>query len=178
MPIKIIFTLLILHLTGFALVAQSPVVAFTSGYLTTSSAVGPYTNTPAPNSGTFSPCTSTVYNYSYSNGTNNTLKITGITTNGKSYSVAPATAYIRLRRVNNAGVTGKRSIIFLESTTGPTSGCPTSGRFDFKSAYQDVMEVFLNNTIINQGTDNIFTNVGNGDGNNNNIERMDFIVPG
>jgi hypothetical protein len=39
------------------------------------------------------------------------------------------------------------------------------------------MENFLNNNYINQGTDNIFTNAGNGDGNNNNIERVDILFP-
>ena len=157
--------------------SQSPIVALTSGYLSSSSGVAPYTTTPAPNSGTFSGCPTTNYSYSYSNGTSNILKLTGITTNGKSYSLANRPAVLKLRRVNNAGVTGQRSIVWLESTVAPTA-CPFSGRFDFKSPYTDVMETFLNNSIINQGTDNIFTNSSNSDGNNNNIERVDLIFPG
>ncbi len=31
--------------------------------------------------------------------------------------------------------------------------------------------------ILNQGTDNVFTNASNGDGNNNNIERVDVLFP-
>src|SRR4051812_11432807 len=143
--------------------SQSPIVAITSGYMSSSTAVLPYTATPAPNSGTFTGCPNTLYNYSYSNGASNALKLTGITTNGKSYSLANRPAVLKLRRVDNANVTGQRSIIFLESIVAPTA-CPFSGRFDFKSAYQDVMETFLNNSIINQGTDNIFTNSSNSDG--------------
>ena len=157
--------------------SQSPIVALTSGYLSSSTGVAPYTATPAPNSGTFAGCPTTNYSYSYSNGTSNILKLTGITTNGKSYSLANRPAVLKLRRVNNAGVTGQRSIVWLESTLAPTA-CPFSGRFDFKSPYTDVMETFLNNSIINQGTDNIFTNASNNDGNNNNIERVDLIFPG
>ena len=171
------FCVTLLAISVADLKSQSPIVALTSGYLASGASVAPYKATPAPNSGTFAGCPNTNYNYSYSNGTSNILKLTGITTNGKSYSLANRPAVLKLRRVNNAGVTGQRSIVWLESITAPTA-CPFSGRFDFKSAYQDVMETFLNNSIINQGTDNIFTNASNSDGNNNNIERVDLIFPG
>lgn len=39
------------------------------------------------------------------------------------------------------------------------------------------MEDLLAAGMLNQGTDNIFTNSGNGDGNNNNIERVDVVFP-
>ncbi len=37
------------------------------------------------------------------------------------------------------------------------------------------MENALFSDLINRGTDNIFTNDGNEQGNNNNIERVDYI---
>src|SRR5689334_24595093 len=121
------FCLFILAMRVIDVKSQSPIVALTSGYLSGNTGVAPYTATPAPNSGTFSGCPNTNYNYSYSNGTSNILKLTGITTNGKSYSLANRPAVLKLRRVNNAGVTGQRSIVWLESTVAPTA-CPFSGR--------------------------------------------------
>ena len=73
--------------------------------------------------------------------------------------------------------TGEKKIIFLESTTNPTASCPAGGSFIFKSPYNDVLEDFLNINSINQGTDNLFTNAGNGNGNMNNIERVDVMFP-
>lgn len=77
--------------------SQTPIVALTSGYLSSNTGVAPYTATPAPNSGTFAGCPTTNYSYSYSNGTSNILKLTGITTNGKSYSLANRPAVLKLR---------------------------------------------------------------------------------
>jgi hypothetical protein len=176
MLVRTLVIILILFSCTAEVKSQSPIVAITSGYMSSSTGILPYSATPAPNSGTFTGCPNTLYNYSYSNGTSNALRLTGITTNGKNYSLANRPAVLKLRRVNNANVTGQRSIVFLESTVAPAA-CPFSGRFDFKSAYQDVMETFLNNSILNQGTDNIFTNSSNSDGNNNNIERVDLIYP-
>lgn len=171
-------TLLFLTVNSHALItAQSPITAFTSSYVQATNNVLPYNATPAPNSGSFASCASAVFNYSFGNTTSNALKLSAIVTNGKNYFAVPNKAIIRLRRVNNANVSGQRSIIFLESTTAPVANCPSTRRFNFKSVYQDQMEIFLNNTIINQGTDNIFTNASNSDGNNNNIERVDVIFP-
>ena len=156
--------------------AQAPVDAILASYMPTTTGIKAYTATPATNSGTFTNCVKQTSNYSFNNGTQNGLLLTNIVVKGYNYSVAnKVPAIIKLRRVNNQAVKGNRSIIFLESTTGPAQGCPSSRRYDFKSPYQDNMENFLNNNYINQGTDNIFTNNGNSDGNNNNIERVDVI---
>ncbi|HZH97144.1 MAG TPA: T9SS type A sorting domain-containing protein, partial [Flavisolibacter sp.] len=40
----------------------------------------------------------------------------------------------------------------------------------------DSMELFFNGQTLNKGTDNLFGNQGDGAGNNNNIERVDWIV--
>lgn len=165
-----------LVLLSSQLFAQSPVVALSATYVSTSTSVSSYVNTPAPNSNSFTSCSSTNYTYTYNNGSSNALKLLNITVGAKNFFISNTTpATIKLRRVNNVNVTGQRSIIFLESTVSPTSNCPSSNRFDFKSPYNDVMENFLNNNYINQGTDNIFTNASNSDGNNNDIERVDVI---
>lgn len=158
--------------------AQSPVVALTTTYNSTTSSITAYSNTPADNSGSFTTCVTTPYNYSFNNGSDNALKLLNITANGQNYFIVEsAPAIIKLRRVNNANITGNRSIIFMESSTSPSTNCPGSLSFGLKSPYQDDMEDFLNNNYINQGTDNIFTNKDNDDGNNNNIERVDVIFP-
>lgn len=156
--------------------SQSAVTAFNTTYISTTSSVTSYTNTPAPSSGTFASCSSTSYNYSFNNGATNALRLLSIIAGGRNYFVQNTSATIKLRRWDNAQVTGQRSIIFLEAI-GSVSGCPTPNRFDFKSPYQDAMETFLNANYLNQGTDNIFTNASNSDGNNNNIERVDVIFP-
>ncbi len=175
-PKDILLVLIFQLVLSFYVWSQHPVMAFSTTYTATTSSILSYTNTPAPSSGTFSGCASTSYNYSFNNGTTNALRLLNITANSRNYFIANAAATIKLRRVNNTSVTGDRNIIFLESTTS-VSGCATPREFNFKSPYRDAMESFLNNNYINQGTDNVFTNASNGDGNNNNIERVDVIFP-
>ena len=156
--------------------AQQPVEAFSATYIATSTPVDAYEQTPAPASGTFINCAQGRFRYHYNQGNRNALKLLSIIAGGRNFFINRQNAIIKLRRVDNAAVTGNRSIVFLESVAIP-SGCPAIARFDFKSAYQDEMETFLNANYMNQGTDNIFTNTANGDGNNNNIERVDVIFP-
>ncbi len=52
----------------------------------------------------------------------------------------------------------------------------TSGTVNIGGSYVDDMEqFFLGNTGLNSGSDNLFQNTGDGSGNVNNIERVDFI---
>ena len=51
----------------------------------------------------------------------------------------------------------------------------TGTNIDLKPSYVGTMEQALLSTNINRGTDNIFCNTGNGNGDNNNIERVDYI---
>jgi hypothetical protein len=44
--------------------------------------------------------------------------------------------------------------------------------------YNDNMELAFSNNALNQGTDNLFANQGDGNGNNNNIERLDVVFQG
>ena len=157
--------------------AQTPVSQFLATYVPASSAVGNYNALPN-NPGTFTGCSGTNNNYTWSNGSSNQLKLLSFTANAKSYIVTGAPGVqVKLRRVNNANVTGNRSILYSETTATTANACPTVTQLNFKAPYNDDMSTFLNNNVLNHGTDNIFTNSGNGDGNNNNIERVDVIFP-
>ena len=163
----------ILAIAGLS--AQSPIVSYSTSYIS-SGAVTNYSANPASASGSFASCLGSSFAYAFSSGSSNQLKFTGFTANSKSFLLSTlAPANIVLRRVDNPVVTGYRSIEFLESVTGPTANCVSSLAISLKPPYNDVMETFLNNAVFNQGTDNIFSNKGNGDGNNNNIERVDVI---
>ncbi|MGZ3887219.1 MAG: hypothetical protein ACXVBT_01340 [Flavisolibacter sp.] len=160
------------------LLAQSPILSFSSGYIATTSPVTGYNSKPAANSSSFNNCAASNFTYTFNKGTDNALKLLSIVTNGKNYFIAnTSNAKVALRRVNNSNVNGNRTVVSFESILVSTAACPGSGRLDIRLPYQDTMEKFLNNNFINQGTDNIFTNAGNGDGNNNNIERVDIIFP-
>jgi hypothetical protein len=164
-------------LYGSVLHGQSPVTSFSASYVTAVSSVNNYTALPA-NPGVFSACYATSYTYTFSNSAANQFRLNSFNANGSSYFVAPAsTATVKLRRVNNSNVTGDRSIVYMESTAASATPCPSPATLNFKPPYLDVMETVLNAGILNQGSDNIFTNAGNGDGNNNNIERVDILFP-
>jgi hypothetical protein len=155
--------------------SQSPVEQFTAAYYTAASTVNSYTALPAT-VGTFSSCNTNSYTYTWSNGTSNQLKLLSFTANSRTYIIASgASVTVKLRRVNNAVVTGVRSILYSETTAATAAACVTPRQLDFKAPYNDDMAQFLNNNVLNHGTDNIFTNASNGDGNNNNIERVDVI---
>ena len=156
---------------------QSPINAFSAHYVAGTTSVSSYTALPAPGSSSFNSCSSSNYTYTFKNGSNNNLKLSDIVANARNYFITEKAGVVKLRRVNNPNATGDKKIIFLESTTSPAASCPGGGSFNFKSPYNDVMEDFLNVNSINQGSDNLFTNAGNGDGNMNNIERVDVMFP-
>ena len=159
------------------LYAQSPVTFYQSVYVPASTTVNNYLALPnIP--GTFTGCPLTIGSYSWSNGSNNQLKLLSFMANSKTYLVAGVPGVlVKLQRVNNANVTGNRSILYSETTAASAVACPIIAQLDFKAPYNDDMSTFLNNNVLNHGTDNIFTNASNGDGNNNNIERVDVIFP-
>jgi hypothetical protein len=66
----------------------------------------------------------------------------------------------------------------METTASSATACPAGSVLNFKPPYKEVMEDLLAGGMLNQGTDNVFTNASNGDGNNNNIERVDVVFPG
>src|SRR3982751_3287867 len=99
---KQIFTLMSVIMIGLGLntKAQSPVIAFGTTYVSTTSTVNNYTTTPAPASGTFNSCASSNFNYTFNNGTANSLKLVQLTANSMNYFIInPATSGVKLRRV-------------------------------------------------------------------------------
>ena len=174
-PLTFSLPLLLLLGPGDNLTAQSPVTSFSASYQSASGAISQYTATPY-SQGAFSSCSGTQYTYTFSNGTSNQYKLTSFNANGNSYVVAPSSpSVVKLRRVNNAQVTGNRNIVYMESTAATANACPLTAALNFRPPYMDVMEDLLAAGMLNQGTDNVFTNASNGDGNNNNIERIDVI---
>lgn len=156
--------------------AQSAVTSISAGYVTTATPTS-YLALPA-SPGTFSGCSSTLYTYNFSSGTSNQYKLNGFNAGGNTYLVAPGSlGTVKLRRINNTNATGNRNILYMETTASTAPACPVTPTLNLAPPYLDVMETALGAGILNQGTDNIFTNAGNGDGNNNNIERVDVLFP-
>lgn len=157
--------------------AQYPVQQFNTLYLTSDTTVKTYTAYPT-NPGSFSACAGNNYTYNWKQGTENQLKLISFTANSQSYVIGGfSTAIVKIRRVNNANVNGNRSIVYAETTVPGATTCVSPRVLDFKVPYNDDMASFLSSNVLNQGTDNLFTNSGNGDGNVNNIERMDVVFP-
>jgi SdrD B-like domain len=91
---------------------------------------------------------------------------TGVT--AKKYNFGGLVSDIYIRRNNTIFTNLNRQLGFFEkqSMTGMVS------------SYAPDMESILRNQAINRGTDNTFSNKDNTAGNNNNIERIDFVSPG
>ncbi len=152
---KLTFTFFVLTLSLF-INAQTSI---TSVVATTNTAVAGTTYTNSL----------TIYNWGVA--PNNTeVKVNGFTAGGIAYTYASyLTGTIKFRRVNNVNKTGNYSLVWAE--IAPAS-------FNMFPAYQNDMEPFFNGTFYNKGTDNLFDNISGGaTGNNNNIERMDWILP-
>lgn len=111
-----------------------------------------------------------VYNHNFGIGEDNNLVISSFTVAGEEYIITDSFSEVNLNRVDNATVTGNRELLWFELDTQKGSD------LNFQPSAATTMEEVLSDIIINRGTDNIFTNQGNGDGNNNNIERVDFLV--
>jgi hypothetical protein len=154
---------------------QSPVTSIAAAYQTQNSLIDLYTALPV-GLGAFGGCTGTLYTYTFSNGLSNQYKLSSFNANGSTYLIAPASAAtVKLRRVDNANVSGSRNIMYMETTAASAVSCPAGLTLSFKPPYVDDMEALLAAGMLNQGTDNVFTNSSNGDGNNNNVERVDVI---
>ncbi|MDY6937558.1 MAG: cadherin-like domain-containing protein [Cyanobacteriota bacterium] len=113
------------------------------------------------------------FNHQFQVGAENDLLIYGFAAGGKTYSLDGLVEETRIRRVDNPEVSGERSVLWFEQEPTTTSG----SNLNAKPTFSDSMEEVLRSRIINRGTDNVFGNQGNDTGNNNNIERIDFISP-
>jgi hypothetical protein len=159
--LKKYFSLPLLALSFFYLATLAPVSTTAQTAIT---AVSSNSNT-AVASQTYTIGTNT-YNWGVAPN-NNTVLVDGFTAGGVPYTYASfLTGSVKLRRVNNANVSGNFTLIWAESTTNGTI-------FNMLPSYEGDMEPFFNNRVYNKGTDNFFDNTS---GNNNNIERLDWIV--
>lgn len=97
-------------------------------------------------------------------GTRTNIKLNGFRANNKDYSILKLVDEARFQRVDNANVSGRRHIYFLEKGSDGSYG--SSAIF--------TMEDAVRSDFINGGTDNVFAN--NEGTNINNIERIDFLI--
>lgn len=148
--------------------SQTAVTAATTSYITANSGT-----TYTANGALGSPVTAIAYTYNYGNvsGTaNNDKQVINFTAGGTVFTFLPISGQtVKMRRVNNAVVSGIRNLKFDE-------GNVTGNTINVAGSYDDDMEhFFIGNQGFNSGTDNLFANQGDGNGNNNNIERVDVI---
>src|ERR1700694_3367746 len=129
---KTIFTLLKMAAMCTALVvhAQAPIQAISTTYVSATTTVSSYNGLPATGSSSFSGCSSNNFTYTFNNGSSNGMRLLSFTANAKNYFISNNTpATVKLKRVNNASVTGNRVVVCLEAA--PTAAaCPGSGTVD------------------------------------------------
>lgn len=162
----------IILLLSTAVSGQAPIVKVTTVWQNAPTTLN-YTSMGA----TASSYSNTPLDYSFglaSQPTNNMKKLVDFTIDDKIYTYATnASMAIKLRRVNNAQVTGSRTLLWVERETSSSDKTVT-----VVNPYNDNMELAFTNNSLNQGTDNLFENQGDGNGNNNNIERLDVVFAG
>jgi uncharacterized repeat protein (TIGR01451 family) len=126
-------------------------------------------STPGGGSGAFP--AGTTYDIKFDVGTQNNLYLTGFEIAGEAFNFVLLADVINLARVDNSVVTGKHQIVLYEQES-------VSGTNVFmKPGYAETMEDSLRSPIVNRGADNVFCNAGDGNGNNNNIQRIDYVFP-
>ncbi len=125
----------------------------------------------APGAGTGAfPATNT-YSTSFTEGQFDNLIITSFDVGTNNFIFRQLAEKISIVRVDNASITGAHHILLYDQN-GPIVGVTN---ISLSSQYAGTMEEILLASIINRGVDNVFCNTGNGDGNNNNIERIDYL---
>lgn len=160
---------LILLISVHGLRAQQGITSIKT-LTSSSSSVTLYTANGAPGSA----LTSNTYNYRYasSNFTDHELSLLAFEAGNKAYAYQPIPVQVVLRRVNNSQVSNPRDLLYY-------FGNLTGNTLDLKAPYNpDMSSAFTGSNNLLRGSDNLFGNSGDGNGNNNNIERLDVIVPG
>ncbi len=115
--------------------------------------------------------TNTTFNTAFNEGVFNNLIITSFDVGTNNFIFRQLAEKIVLVRVDNPTVTGAHHIV-LYAQNGPIQN---GTNIALASSFAESMEETLLASVINRGADNVFCNTGNGDGNNNNIERIDYI---
>jgi len=161
--LMIFITLLV---TGPALAQVRPVTGISAAYDNISDTSDDY-STPGSGAGAYP--SGTQYNMRYNVGSQNNLIIQGFETGTNVFDFIQLAQKINIVRVDNPTVTGTHNIVWFETET--VSGT----NLDLKPSLVDTMVESLRSDLANRGADNVFANQGNGAGNNNNIERIDYI---
>ncbi len=108
------------------------------------------------------------YQIQFNVGVQNNLIIDGFETGTNVFNYIQLAQQINIIRINGA-VTGQHNIVFFEEET--ISGT----NVDLKPSLVTTMINSLRSDLVNRGADNVFANQGDGNGNNNNIERIDYV---
>ena len=166
--LKAVFTLALVFLFQFALLAQAPITEVNT---TTSSLPDTYSYTAS--GAVSSPLAGNTYNYKYgaaSGYSDNLLTLNSFTAGGIGYRYEGIPVDVYFRRVNNASVSGNRDLLYY---FGSLSG----SNLMLKAPYEPNMNTaFTGNGNLLRGSDNLFSNTADGNGNNNNIERLDVVI--
>ena len=160
---------------------QSPITAIT----TTTANVVTATETPVAGAGySFSSwLASSTFTVNYASAaTGDITSVNAITVTiggmGTTLQVVPVTAIAKVQRLANTAIPDTRNFIttWNKITAGPAAAA-TSGTFDCVAPKVASMEAALLTNNINSGYDNTFQNTTVSP-HYNNIERVDYIVPG
>ena len=114
--------------------------------------------------------TGTVYNMTFNtDGEQNNLYITGFESGTNVFRFIQLASQINIARNNNPTITGRHHIVFFEESS------VVGSNVNLRPSLVTTMETSLRSDMVNRGADNVFANQGDGNGNNNNIERIDYI---
>lgn len=115
--------------------------------------------------------TGTVYNIRFNEGPSNHMYLAEVRVGARTFDSITLASQINIARSSKAAVTGAHHIVLYEQAS-------TSGTNIFlKSSYAATMEESLRSAMINHGADNVFSDQGDSNGNNNNIQRIDYLFP-
>lgn len=110
----------------------------------------------------------TTYRVGFNVGEQNNLVIRAFETGTNVFNYIQLAQQINIVRVDG-NVTGQHNIIFFEESS------VLGTNVDLKPSLVTTMIDSLRSDLVNRGADNVFANQGDGNGNNNNIERIDYV---
>ena len=113
--------------------------------------------------------TGTVYNVRFNEGVSNQMFLGEVTVGGRTFDGVALAGDINIARTTNATIKGEHHIVLYEQLSSSGSNVL------LKSRYAPTMEESLRSRLINHGADNVFSDQGDGNGNNNNIQRIDYL---
>lgn len=160
-----------LAVMGFCVRSAYAVQPITSIQAYFDSITDPSNDFTSPGAGSAAFPVTNTYQTKFTEGQFDNLIITAFDVGTNNFIFRQLAETINLVRVPNPTITGAHHIL-LYDRNGPIVNVTN---ISLASQYAATMEEILLASIINRGVDNVFCNTGNGDGNNNNIERIDYI---